>query len=60
MDYKNPSEALTRLKQTTTVTNYQEAFEKLSHPVDGLPEPFLVWCFIAGLRNDIQLDVKIK
>ncbi|KAL5845199.1 hypothetical protein ACOSQ4_011157 [Xanthoceras sorbifolium] len=30
-DYEDPSEALTRLKQTTTVTAYQEAFEKLSH-----------------------------
>ena len=28
--------------------------------MDGLPEPFLVGCFIAGLRDDIRLDVKIK
>ncbi|KAL5857738.1 hypothetical protein ACOSQ3_005196 [Xanthoceras sorbifolium] len=59
-DYKDSSEALTRLKQTTTVTAYQEAFEKLSHRVDDMPEPFLVGCFIAGLRDEIQLDVKIK
>ncbi|RVW85308.1 hypothetical protein CK203_045592 [Vitis vinifera] len=39
-DYEDPSEALTRLKQTTTVVAYQEAFEKLSHRVDGLPEKF--------------------
>ena len=39
---------------------YQEAFEKLSHQVDGLPENFLNGCFIAGLRDDIRLDVKIK
>ncbi|KAL6313182.1 hypothetical protein AAG906_016770 [Vitis piasezkii] len=30
-DYEDPSEALTRLKQTTSVAAYQEAFEKLSH-----------------------------
>ncbi|KAL5784015.1 hypothetical protein ACOSQ2_006407 [Xanthoceras sorbifolium] len=28
-DYEDPFEALTRLKQTSTVTIYQEAFEKL-------------------------------
>ncbi|KAL5757050.1 hypothetical protein ACOSQ2_021796 [Xanthoceras sorbifolium] len=33
-DFEDPSEALTRLKQTTTVTAYQETFEKLSHRVD--------------------------
>ena len=38
----------------------QEAFEGLSHQVEGLPEPFLIGCFIAGLRDDIRLDVKIK
>ena len=48
-DYEDPSEALTRLKQLTTVMAYQEAFEQLSHQVDGLPESFLVGCFIAGL-----------
>ncbi|KAL5787156.1 hypothetical protein ACOSP7_004105 [Xanthoceras sorbifolium] len=41
-DYDDPSEALSRLKQTTTVNAYQEAFEKLSHRVDNLPENFLV------------------
>ncbi|XP_073260170.1 uncharacterized protein [Populus alba] len=46
--------------QVTTVAAYQEAFEGLSHRVDGLPEPFLVGCFIAGLRDDIRLDVKTK
>ena len=59
-DYDDPSEALTRLQQTSTVAAYQEAFEKLSHRIDGLPETFLVGCFIAGLRDDVHLDVKIK
>ncbi|KAL5771152.1 hypothetical protein ACOSP7_015306 [Xanthoceras sorbifolium] len=59
-DYEDPSEALSRLKQTTNVATYQEAFEKLSHQVDGLPKNFLIGCFIAGLRDDIRLDVKIK
>ncbi|KAA8520264.1 hypothetical protein F0562_014520 [Nyssa sinensis] len=59
-DYEDPSEALTRLKQTTTIAAYQETFEKLSYRVDGLPESFLIGCFIAELRDDIRLDVKIK
>ncbi|KAL6311434.1 hypothetical protein AAG906_035879 [Vitis piasezkii] len=60
IEYEDPSEALSRLKQTTTVAAYQEAFEGLSHQVDGLPEPFLIGCFIVGLHDDIRLDVKIK
>ncbi|KAH7545445.1 hypothetical protein FEM48_Zijuj01G0094700 [Ziziphus jujuba var. spinosa] len=59
-DYEDPSEALTRLKQTTTVEAYQESFEKLSHQVDGLPERFLIGCFVAGLKDEVRIDVKIK
>ena len=42
------------------MATYQEAFERLSHQVDGLPKPFLIGCFIVGLRDDIRLDIKIK
>ena len=45
-DYEDLSEALTHLKQNLTVEAYQEAFEQLSHCVDGIPE--------------IHLDIKIK
>jgi hypothetical protein len=45
------------LKQTSTVAVYQEAFERLSHKVDGLPETFLIGCFIVGLWDEIRLDV---
>ncbi|KAL5739171.1 hypothetical protein ACOSQ2_028351 [Xanthoceras sorbifolium] len=59
-DYENPSEALSRLKQMTTIQSYQEAFEKLSYKVDNLPKNFLIGCFIEGLRDDIRLDVNVK
>ncbi|KAJ8751836.1 hypothetical protein K2173_026032 [Erythroxylum novogranatense] len=59
-DYEDPAEALSRLKQTTTVEAYQDAFERLSHQVDGLPESFLVGSFTAGLRDEIRLEVKLK
>ena len=58
--YEDPSKDLTRLRQTYTVAAYQEAFEKLSHRIDGLPEEFLVGCFTSGLRDGVCLDVKIK
>lgn len=59
-DYEDPSETLTRLLQTTTVTVYQEAFEQPSHRVDGLLEKFLIDSFIAKLHDDIRLEVEIK
>lgn len=60
IDYEDPSEALTLLWQTTIVVVYQESFEKLFHRVDDLSKSFLIGCFIAGLRDEIQLEVKIK
>lgn len=59
-DFEDPAEALTRLRQNTTVAVYQELFERLSHCVDGLPESFLIGSFIAGLKDEVRLDVKIK
>ncbi|KAL5844476.1 hypothetical protein ACOSQ3_010530 [Xanthoceras sorbifolium] len=44
-DYEDPSKALTRLKQIT---------------IDDLPENYLIACFVAGLRDEIRLDVKVK
>nr|GEZ49022.1 hypothetical protein [Tanacetum cinerariifolium] len=59
-EYEDPSEALHRLKQSTTVVIYQETFERLSNRVEGLPESFLVCCFIGGLKDEIRLEVKLK
>ncbi|KAJ0744829.1 putative nucleotidyltransferase, Ribonuclease H [Helianthus annuus] len=59
-DYEDPTEALPRLRHTTTVAAYQEAFEQLSHRIDGLPESFLIGCFIAGLKDEVRYDVKLK
>nr|GEV91046.1 hypothetical protein [Tanacetum cinerariifolium] len=59
-DYENPFESLSRLKHTTMVAQYQESFEKLSHQVDGLPEDFLMTCYIGGLKDEVKLEVKMK
>ena len=59
-EFNDPSEALTRLKQTSTVALYQEEFERLSQLFDNLPDTYLIGCFIAGLKKEVRLDVKIK
>lgn len=59
-DFDDPAEALTRLKQTSAVATYLEEFERLSQLIDGLPDTYLVGCFVAGLKDEIRLDVKIK
>ncbi|KAD3641342.1 hypothetical protein E3N88_30566 [Mikania micrantha] len=59
-DYNDLAEAITRLKQNSTVVLYQEEFERLSHRLDGLPEPFLVGCFIGGLKDEIRIEVRLK
>ncbi|GFS45713.1 hypothetical protein Acr_00g0097650 [Actinidia rufa] len=58
-EYENPSESLTRLKHTTTVSAYQEEFEKLSQLIDALPDSHLIGIFIAGLKDEVHLDVKL-
>ncbi|KAJ8751592.1 hypothetical protein K2173_016841 [Erythroxylum novogranatense] len=59
-EYEDPAEALSRLKQTSTVAVYQDTFERLTQQVSSLPEKFLVSSFIAGLKDEIRLDVKLK
>ncbi|GFS37962.1 hypothetical protein Acr_00g0054900 [Actinidia rufa] len=59
-NFDNPSEALMRLKQTTTVEVYQDEFECISQLIDVIPDSHLIGCFIASLTNDIRLDVKLK
>ena len=59
-NYEDLSEALSRLKQTTAINAYQEAFEKFSHKMDDLLEKFLVGCFITRLKDEIHLDARVK
>nr|GFC42188.1 hypothetical protein [Tanacetum cinerariifolium] len=57
--YDNHQAALFKLRQTTTVSDYQTEFERLSNYVVGLPPEALLNCFISGLRNDIQQELAI-
>ncbi|KAH7520963.1 hypothetical protein FEM48_Zijuj08G0201400 [Ziziphus jujuba var. spinosa] len=59
-EYEDPSEALTRLKQNSSIELYQTEFKNLSHQHNGFSKPYLVGDFIAESTDDIHLDVNIK
>ncbi|XP_057475850.1 uncharacterized protein LOC130763850 isoform X2 [Actinidia eriantha] len=48
---------LTKLKQTTTVKEFQEQFELLANKTQNLPESFFTSCFISGLKEEIKANV---
>jgi len=57
--FYDPVEALIKLTQTATVEDFQSHFEFIANRTKDLPEPFLIGCFINGLREDIRLTVKM-
>lgn len=56
--FDDPNGALFKLTQTTTVWEYQTQFEALSNRVVGLPNNFLLSCFIYGLKPNIKWEVQ--
>jgi len=56
--YDDPKGALFKLCQTTTVKDYQHAFESLANRITGLAPQFYLSCFISGLRADIRREVQ--
>lgn len=55
MDY---DEALSRVKQTDSLREYQREFERIATRVRW-PEKALVGTFIGGLKNDLAREVKV-
>ncbi|KAF8364731.1 hypothetical protein HHK36_033288 [Tetracentron sinense] len=51
--------ALAKLKQTTSVKEYQSQFERLANRTDGLTDFFLISCFVCGLKEEIRMDVQM-
>ena len=45
--------SLSKLHQTSTVSEYQEEFEKLTNHMEGLSDAFYKSCFISGLKDTI-------
>ncbi|OMO55704.1 reverse transcriptase [Corchorus capsularis] len=58
--FMNPQTALFKLKQTSTVANYQREFELLTNRVAGFSDEHLLNLFVSGLRQDIQREVIIQ
>jgi hypothetical protein len=52
-------EALSKLKQITTVDDYKERFEALSNRVRGVDDHNRVSFFLEGLKDDIRLLVRM-
>jgi hypothetical protein len=55
--FDDPVGAFTKLKQTSTVEDYQTQFEILSNKIQGLSEEFKVSTFLSGLREEVCITV---
>lgn len=52
-------EALVALKQSTTVTEYREAFETHSAPLKELGKEILMGIFINGPKEKIRVELRL-
>ena len=50
-DYEDFTRALTKLRQTTIVKEYQNQFKKLANHTEGLDDIFFTSSFINGLKE---------
>ncbi|KAD5507428.1 hypothetical protein E3N88_15131 [Mikania micrantha] len=58
-ELEEPEDLLSKLQQTSTVSEYRHRFEEISTRTMDLPPTFLVRCFISGLRANIKQSVLI-
>lgn len=56
--YDDPSSTLFKLTQRSSVNQYLNEFERLANRIVGLPQPFLLSCFISGLTPEIRREVQ--
>ncbi|GAU38891.1 hypothetical protein TSUD_67540 [Trifolium subterraneum] len=56
--YDNPSQALFKLTQRGSLNQYLNEFERLANRIIGLPQPFILNCFISGLSPEIRREVQ--
>ena len=52
-------EALTRLKQGTSVVVYKGQFKALLNRIKGLSENHKMSCFLSGLKDIVRLAMKM-
>ncbi|KAL9428844.1 hypothetical protein AB3S75_030772 [Citrus x aurantiifolia] len=55
--YEDPQRNLSKLSQTTTVVEFQTAFEDLMNRVTGILEPLLISFFITALKPNIRREL---
>ena len=55
--YEDPQGNLSKLTQTTTMVEFQTAFEDLMNRVTGISEPLLISFFITGLKPNIRREL---
>jgi len=55
--FDDPVGAFTKLKQTSTVEDYQVQFEILSNRIQGMSEEFKVSTFLSGLKEEVRIMV---
>jgi hypothetical protein len=57
--YDDPIKALTKLHQTSTVTEYTSQFESLSNRLCGFSDRNRLSCFLSGLNDEIRLQLRM-
>lgn len=58
-DGENFHEALTQIRQTGSLSDYQEEFERLQNKVQGWSQEALVGAFMGGLHHTIADEVRM-
>lgn len=57
VDLQRPFEALSAVKQTSTVREYLSKFEQILSLLTKLPHAYIVDRFVGGLRDDIRYEI---
>lgn len=57
--YADLVETLAKLRQVSSVVEYQTQFEILANRTEGLTGSFMICRFLSGLRDDIRLSAKM-
>ncbi|RWW60279.1 hypothetical protein BHE74_00032735 [Ensete ventricosum] len=60
INYKNLDKELTKIRQTSTIQEYQIRFERLTNQICDWSEKKILRTFIEGLKPEIQEEVKAR
>ncbi|VFQ73335.1 unnamed protein product [Cuscuta campestris] len=58
--YENYIGSLSKLQQSTTVLDYQTAFESILNKISGVPEQTLIAMYVSSLRQPVQREVNLR